>query len=108
MTDAADAAISALREATQALGIGQQAASRAEPTDDDEPGVALEVAYLLDATVHLLRSTDLESVPGSSESHRLHAVVQHLSNGAELARRGQVAGGPIAAHPEPRTAGPQL
>ncbi|MDL5159881.1 hypothetical protein [Actinomycetospora termitidis] len=107
MTDAEAAAVTALREARQALTIGERAADAAETPSDHDNDVALEIARLLEATVHLVRTSDLEAVPVRGSNHRLHAVIQHLSSGAELARRtGRDDDGPATSHPEPRTAGP--
>ncbi|MEJ2870963.1 hypothetical protein WCD74_24585 [Actinomycetospora sp. OC33-EN08] len=100
MSDAEEAAVTALREARRALSIGEKAADAADSPSEHDHDVAVEIAKLLEATVHLVRSTDLESVPARDSNHRLHAVIQHLSQGAELARRtGQGGEGPAASHP---------
>lgn len=42
---------------------------------------------MLEAMVSLLHQVDLDPRPRSGAGHSLHAVTQHLSAGAELARR---------------------
>ena len=88
MDDVEQAAITALREATQALTIGDKA-TEGEPKilEQSMPGVADEVAALLEAMVTLLHHVDLDPRPRSGAGHNLHAVTQHLSAGAQLARR---------------------
>ena len=84
--DVSQAAITALRKATQALTIGDKA-TEAEPKilEQSMPGVADEVAAVLEAMVTLLHHVDLDPRPRSGAGHNLHAVSQHLSAGAQLA-----------------------
>lgn len=105
--DVEKATITALREATQALLIGDKA-TEGEPKmlEQSMPGVAGEVAAVLEALVDLLHQVDLDPRPRSGAGHNLHAVTQHLSAGAQLARRvgetGEFDEAPHRALPETR------
>lgn len=103
MTDTDTAALltatTALREASAALRIGEQAeGTQGRTADAEKPDLAAAVADLLDATIALLRTVDLDPVPTSRAGHDLHAVAQHVSAAAAVAHR---AAGPVA--PTPRT-----
>ncbi|MCD2186932.1 hypothetical protein [Actinomycetospora soli] len=87
MSDTQTTAVTALREAGEALRIGGRAEglSGAVP-DDGLPAVAGEVGRLLDALVDLLHQVDPAGVPTGSAEHGMHAVAQHLVAGATAAR----------------------
>ncbi|WP_433802158.1 hypothetical protein [Actinomycetospora sp. CA-084318] len=87
MSDTQTTAVTALREAGEALRIGGRAEGLSGGVPDDGlPLVAGEVGRLLDALVDLLRQVDLESVPTGSVEHGMHAVARHLTAGADAAR----------------------
>ncbi|MFC5063352.1 hypothetical protein [Actinomycetospora atypica] len=88
MDDAKQNAVIALREAAQALTVGDKASDgRPKMLEQNMPGLADEVATVLEAMVTLLHHVDLDPRPRSGAGHNLHAVTQHLSAGAQLARR---------------------
>jgi hypothetical protein len=87
MSDTQTTAVTALREAGEALRIGGRAEGlRGHVPDDGLPLVAGEVGHLLDALVDLLRQ--VESADGPADG--MHAVARHLAAGADAAR--EVAG----------------
>jgi hypothetical protein len=88
MNDLEHAVIAALREATKALAVGDEAsASAPKLSERTKPTVADDIATMLEGLVTLLHHVDLDPVPRSAAGHSLHAVVQHMSAGAQLARR---------------------
>lgn len=87
MTDAETVALTALREAASALNKGSEAGDGAgDVAESGKPGLATEIAHVLDGMVRLLRTVDLDAVPTTQAGHNLHAVVQHLTAGSTLAR----------------------
>ncbi len=87
MTDSRDTAITALREAAAALGAGRKAdGADGRLPDDERPGVAGEVAAVLDALIGLLRSVDHWVGTTTSGTSGLDPLLAHLASGATLAR----------------------
>lgn len=87
MSDTQTTAVTALREAGEALRIGRRAEGLAGPVPDDGlPAVADEVGRVLDALVDLLRQVDLEPVAADGAEPGMHAVAAHLVAGADAAR----------------------
>jgi hypothetical protein len=87
MTDPQTIAITALREAASVLGSGRDAhGDGATLPEGDRPGVAGEVAYVLDALIELLRSIDSRAGIAERGTGDLDPVLAHLASGATLAR----------------------
>jgi hypothetical protein len=87
MSDTQTTAVTALREAGEALRIGRRAEGLSGRVPDDGlPLLAGEVGHLLDALVDLLREVDLAPVPAADGEAGLHAVAAHLVAGADAAR----------------------
>ena len=87
MTDAETVALTALREAASALNKGAESGGAAgDVAESGKPGLATEIAHVLDSMVRLLRTVDLDRAPTTQAGHDLHAVVQHLTTGSTLAR----------------------
>jgi hypothetical protein len=87
VNDAERVAIDALRTAAQALVVDRAGDESSKVPESHKPTVASELAALFEALVHLLHSVDLDPVPRSGAGHSLHAIAQHVSAGAQLARR---------------------
>ena len=87
MNDAERAAIDALRAAAMALVVDRGSYNGSRIPETEKPTVTSELATLFEALVHLLHSVDLDPVPRSGAGHSLHAIAQHVSAGAQLARR---------------------
>jgi hypothetical protein len=87
VNDAERAAIEALRTAARALVVDSTRYDGSKVPESHKPSVASELAVLFEELVHLLHSVDLDPVPRSGAGHSLHAIAQHVSAGAQLARR---------------------
>ncbi|WP_018333330.1 hypothetical protein [Actinomycetospora chiangmaiensis] len=87
MSDTQTTAVTALREAGEALRIGRRAEGLSGPVPDDGlPLLAGEVGRVLDALVDLLRHVERPPEPTGDDDHGLHAVAAHLVAGADAAR----------------------
>ncbi|GAA4857083.1 hypothetical protein GCM10023201_59600 [Actinomycetospora corticicola] len=87
MSDTQTTAVTALREAGEALRIGGRTGGIAGRLPEDGlPLLAGEVGQVLDALVDLLRQAGLDPVPTDPREHGMHAVTQHLVAGADAAR----------------------
>ena len=72
----------------RALRAGRDASPTGDKVSEvGKPAVAEAVGTMLDAAVQLLRSVDLQPPAAGGPGHSMQTIAQHMSAGAELARR---------------------
>ena len=109
MENAEHVAITALTEAAHALTAGREAGTAGDKVSEvGKPDVAAAVADMLEAGVRLLRTVDLQPPSAGGPGHSMQAIAQHMTAGAELARRmadSRMFDGGHNSHPDPRSTG---